>query len=105
MANIYLDDQNIDDLGRMVTALLSELWIMRDRMALTEALLAEKGVVTARELENYQPNPALAAEIDALRDRVVANVLGAPLAARERSVDATLARAGFHRPVVETTAA
>ena len=98
MANIYLNEDNVDDLGRMVVALLSELWIMRDRMARTEALLAQKGTVTVQEIEGYQPSPAITADIEAVRDRMVASVLGAPIAAHKRSVDDVLARAGLAAP-------
>ena len=99
MSNIYLNEGNIDDLGRMITALLSEVWIMRDRMAVTERLLAEKGVVTSAAIDNYAPSAEASAEIEALRDRMVAAVAGAPLAARDRSVDAILERAKMKRPV------
>jgi hypothetical protein len=98
MAETYLDQNNIDDLGRMVTALLSELWIMRDRMAILEKLLADQNIVVPGAIDDFRPSPAFSAELETLRDRMVASVIGAPLAARERSVDAILARAGMTRP-------
>lgn len=98
MANTYLSQDNIDDLGRMVTALLTELWIARDRVAVLERLLEEKGVLAQGEVDNYLPTPEFEATLEKLRDRMAANVIGAPLAARERSVDDILARAGMSRP-------
>lgn len=97
MPKPYLTPDNVDDLGRMVVALLSELWVTRDRLAVAEALLAQKGVLTAEEIEAFQPDPELAAQIDATRDRMVASVLGAPIAGTDRTVDAILERAGFSR--------
>lgn len=98
MANTYLSQDNIDDLGRMVTALLTELWIARDRVAVLERLLEEKGVLAQGEVDNYLPTPEFEATLEKLRDRMATNVIGAPLAARERSVDDILARAGMSRP-------
>jgi hypothetical protein len=98
MANSYLNEANIDDLGRMVTALLSELWIVRDRMAVLEELLAEHEVLKADEIDRYVPSQDVSNRIERLRDRMVANVIGAPLAASQRGVDDILGRAGLVRP-------
>ena len=100
MSEAYLSSGNIDDLGRMVMALVSELWITRDRLAALETMLDAKGVVAARELDNIVPSAAQASVLEAMRDRLVASVLGAPVAAQERSVNEILRRAG-HSPVVE----
>ncbi|HEY4545504.1 MAG TPA: hypothetical protein VIG90_03620 [Pedomonas sp.] len=98
MANTYLSHDNVDDLGRMVTALLTELWIARDRVAVLERILEDKGVLNPDEVNNYVPTPEFEASLEKLRDRMAGNVIGAPLAARERSVDEILARAGMARP-------
>ncbi len=98
MTKTYLSEHNIDDLGRMLLALLSEVWIMRDRMAITEDLLFQKTGISSAEIDDYLPTPDFAAKMEALRSRFVANVVGAPLAAEDRSVDAILARAGLSRP-------
>jgi len=99
MANVYLNQDNVDDLGRMVVGLLSELWIVRDRVAVLEELLAQKEVLSADAVEGFNWSEAKAVQMEALRDRMVSAVIGAPIAARERSVDQILARAGFERPV------
>lgn len=90
-----LNEINIDDMGRMLMALVQEVWIMRDRMAITERLLAEKAGITADQIENFVADAPMNAEMEALRDRYVARVIGAPIAAQERSVDQILERAGF----------
>ncbi len=97
MANVYLNEDNIDDLGRMVVALLSEFWVMRDRMAIMEALLVKAKVVGPDDIEQFSYTPEQEEEMEKLRDRIVTAVIGAPVAARERSVDQILERAGFKR--------
>lgn len=95
MGNIYLNEDNVDDLGRMVVALLSELWIMRDRMAVLETLLAKANIIAPDAIEQFSYTPEQEDEMERLRDRIVASVVGAPVAAKERSVDQILERAGF----------
>jgi len=95
MSNKYLAPDNVDDLGRMLMALLSEMWIMRDRMAVTEKLLAEKAGLTSAAIDDFVPDAAFAAELEALRDKVVSAVVSAPVSAEDRSVESILRRAGF----------
>lgn len=89
---------NVDDLGRMLMALAQEVWIVRDRMAVTEKLLEEMAGISAAEIDGYVADAATRAEIERLRDGFAAKVLGAPVAGRERSVDAILERAGLTPP-------
>jgi hypothetical protein len=97
-----LNEINIDGLGRMVMALAQEMWVMRDRMAITEKLLEERAGIGAAEIEAYVADPATKAEIEILRDRFAAKILGAPVAGQERSVDQILARAGLTRHAAAT---
>jgi hypothetical protein len=97
MSNEYLTADNVDDLGRMVTALICELWITRDRLAIVEELLAQKDVIRANEIDMFEWSPEKAEQIEQLRDKVVGAIVGAPIAARERSIDAILERAGLRR--------
>ena len=98
MSNTYLDHNNVDDLGRMVNALLTELWITRDRLAVLEQLLNDKKLIMPGEVDDYVPTDDFELALERLRDRMAANVIGAPLAAQQRSVDQILARAGMERP-------
>ena len=90
-----LEPINVDDLGRMLMALTQEVWVMRDRMAVTEILLEQKAGIGAADIEAYVADAATKAGIERLRDGFAAKVLGAPVAGRERSVDAILTRAGL----------
>lgn len=95
MANIYLNQDNVDDLGRMVTALLSEVWILRDRLAVLETMLDNKGVIEANAIDDFAFTPEQEAELEKVRDRMVSAVVGAPIAAREHHVEQILKRAGL----------
>ncbi len=95
MTDTYLAPGNVDDLGRMLMALLNEHWVLRDRFAVLESLMIERGALAQGELDNHVPSVELGAAIAALRDRTVAAVIGAPLAATDRSVANILARAGL----------
>jgi hypothetical protein len=95
MGDGYLSPDNVDDLARMLMALLSEVWIMRDRMAIQEKLLGEKLGVSAAEIDDYVPDADFSAKLEALRDRLVSAVISAPLSADDRSVDSILRRGGF----------
>ena len=62
---------------RMNLELLSELWVLRDRVTLLEHVLATKGVMSRKELDELVPEGALALELDRERDAMVARVVGA----------------------------
>lgn len=93
----YLEEANVDDLGRMVASLLSELWMLRDRVLILEEMLSQKGVIDGAALDTFEWSPEQAERVETLRDQMVGSVLGAPLGARERGVDQMLARAGYTR--------
>jgi hypothetical protein len=74
----YLGDERFDQLARMMFQLLSEVWVMRDRMVVMEELLQRKKVMSADELDAFVPDAQLEARLDALRQQMVEAVLGAP---------------------------
>lgn len=90
-----LDAINVDDLGRMLMALAQEVWVMRDRMAITEKLLEEKAGIGPSAIESYVADAETRGKIERLRDGFAARVLGAPVAGRARSVEEILERAGM----------
>lgn len=77
--NSYLAAHDVDYTARMCMALLSELWITRDRVAVLERILVEKGVIGEAEVNDFVPTEPFKSEILKLRDVVVQNVVGAPL--------------------------
>jgi hypothetical protein len=95
----YLEGESIENLGRMLMALTQEVWVMRDRMAVTEKLLADHAGIVAEQIDDYVADPAFRAELERMRDTFAAKVLGAPIAATKRSVEDILHRAGYPRSV------
>lgn len=74
----YLGQKELDDVMRMNTELLAELWILRDRVTVLEHLLEEKKLIDRRALSDYVPQGELAAELDRERRALVERVAGAP---------------------------
>jgi hypothetical protein len=60
----------------MNTELMSELWILRDRVTILEHLLQEKGVVSRKALDDFVPAGDLAKELVRERDGMVERVVG-----------------------------
>ena len=73
--NLSTDETEV--LGLTQTELLSELWILRDRVLVLEHLLAEAGILEPNAIDDYAPEGELAAKLDADRDALVARVIGA----------------------------
>jgi hypothetical protein len=94
----YLGSDSVTDVTRMLMALMSEVWVMRDRQIVTEYLLETNGKVTREELDEFVPSGDLAAQITAERERFARLIAGAPIAAVHRSVPEILERAGLKAP-------
>ena len=75
----YLGSDRLDDLARMLTEVASELWILKDRNMVLEALLAESGVLTPGSVEAHQPDDETARRIAAERSAFTARIFGAVL--------------------------
>jgi len=95
MTDATLDENNIDDLSRMLMALVQEVWIMRDRMAVTEQLLEDQLGITPEAIDGFVGSAEYSEAIRNMRDQFAMRIVGAPLAARERSVEQILQRAGY----------
>ncbi|MEM1261291.1 MAG: hypothetical protein AAGH76_02715 [Pseudomonadota bacterium] len=76
----FLPHPLLDALLESVVALGGELWIERDRRMALEALLAEKGILSAADIEAWQPSDEQSAlrteELKALTDRVFKSLRG-----------------------------
>jgi hypothetical protein len=59
----------------MVTALLSELVIVRERLDTVERLAEGAGVLNRSEIDAFQPTAEAVAERDRIRRRAIAKVL------------------------------
>ena len=72
----FLDHPSLDKVMRVVIALTRETYVLKDRMALFETLLDEKGHVTRADVESYQPSEEERAATKAEADRFINKVLG-----------------------------
>jgi hypothetical protein len=70
-----LTPDQLDNLGFALIELAKEMWIMKDRQMVTEALLSEKGLLA--DLDSYQPGPELAGRIASERKRFLGAFSGA----------------------------
>ncbi len=67
--------EQIDNLGRAVITLTREICVLTDRLAVTEAVLAARGIDIAEAVETHQPDAALQGRIDTKVNRIIAEIL------------------------------
>jgi hypothetical protein len=65
-----LTPDQLDNLGFALIEMAKEMWVMKDRQMITEALLSEKGLLA--DLDTYQPGPELSDRIASERKRFLA---------------------------------
>lgn len=73
----FLGPDQVDDLARAVITLAREVWVLRDRQRVLEAVLGEKGIDVAQAVEHYQPSAELQAKLDAERKAFVQGLMQA----------------------------
>lgn len=74
----YLTAADVDQLARQNVQLITELWIVKDRLAVLERLLTEKGILDVGAVDTTTPDEALGPILDAERDSYIKRVLGLP---------------------------
>jgi hypothetical protein len=60
-----------------LAALAEEVWVLRDRQRVLEAVLASHDLDLREEIERFSPDAAMQALLDAERRAFIARVLGA----------------------------
>ncbi len=73
--DFFLDHPTVDKVFRVVIALARETYVLRDRMALMETLLDEKGVVTRADVQNHRPGEVECEDMNAAAHAFVASLL------------------------------
>ena len=73
----YFSDPAIDKLLWMTLTLMEELSVARDRLDTVERLLAKKRLLSAKEIESWQPDDQAAAERSARRAAYVDRMMRA----------------------------
>jgi hypothetical protein len=62
----FLIQRRIEDVAQGFVSVASELWIVKDRMAVLEELLAAKGV-SAADIDRFEPTGEFKAKLDTAR--------------------------------------
>ena len=70
----YFDSVVIDNMMDALVELSAEVWTTRDRLAVLEAVLADKGIDAAALVEAHVPSDALKAERKTMREAFIAQV-------------------------------
>ena len=79
----FLQPGQIDDVANALLVLARELWVVKDRQRILEALLAENDILVPAAVTDYQPGPALAGELETERGRYTAALMEALCPATE----------------------
>ncbi len=78
-----LTPDQLDSLGFALLEMAKEVWIIKDRQLVTEALLRERNLLG--DLDAYQPDPELSARIAAERERFIGSLTAVLFDAQSRS--------------------
>lgn len=76
-AQQMLSDTDIDGVGRAVMTLCHELWVVKDRMAVLEAVLADNGIDAETAIDAFQPDAALQDKLNQDGRALVERILSA----------------------------
>ena len=71
----FLDDPIVDKVMKVVIALAREAYVTRDRLALIEKTLDEKGVLYSADLDSYNPTEEEQAAINERCEEFVNSIL------------------------------
>jgi hypothetical protein len=66
-----------DPVAQLALLLAKELWVLKDRQLVLEAVLTQQGIAVRELVERYQPTDADRQVIDAARKRFAAEVVAA----------------------------
>jgi hypothetical protein len=76
LRQIY-EPRHIDHVAEAVIGLTRELWVLTDRIAVMEKVMAERGLDLTEAIDAYVPDQAMQAELEAKRERLMRTVLTA----------------------------
>lgn len=72
-----LNETDVQGLGNAVLSLTQEVWILTDRLAVMEAVLAKRGINISAEIDAFQPDEKMKAALDERGKLLVANISNA----------------------------
>ena len=71
----FFDDPAIDKLLAMLLAMAGELSVLSDRHDTLERITEEKGLISRKEIESYEPDKKVIAERDVQREEYLKQIL------------------------------
>jgi hypothetical protein len=81
----YLVADDLDALARQNLQLMTELWIVKDRLTLLEDMLEGQGLIDRKAFDTTEPSEELSAELEAQRIAYIKRIVG--LSADQRTID------------------
>ena len=72
-----LSVNHLDQLAEALVALTGEVWILTDRLAVLEAVLANHGIDARAEIDSFVPSPDMEKALNARRDKLITTILTA----------------------------
>ncbi|MDX2224496.1 MAG: hypothetical protein SFV21_17220 [Rhodospirillaceae bacterium] len=70
-----LRPEDIDKLGAAIITLTKELWVVKDRQAVTEEILKRRGIDIAEDIDRFVPDGELEAKLSAGRQALVKRIV------------------------------
>jgi len=70
-----LRPEDIDKVGRAILTLAQELWTVKDRQRVMEAVLKKHNIDIGEEIDTYQPDAELEAELADARSALVRKIV------------------------------
>jgi len=70
-----LDSNDVGALGEALLTLTQELWIVKDRVRILEAVLETNNINVHEAINQYQPDEALQKSLNSESDALVAKIL------------------------------
>lgn len=69
-----LKPEDIDKVGAAIWTLTKELWVLKDRQAVTEAVLKKRGIDIGEEVDRFIPDGELEAKLSADRQALIKKI-------------------------------
>lgn len=81
----FFGTQGMDEVVGIAMALASELWVVKERLAGLEQMIAATGTLTAQQIESFRPSGAFEKDLAAERAQFLERVF---IALKERAASA-----------------
>lgn len=81
----YLEADDLDTLARQSVQLMTELWIVKDRLFVLESMLEKAGIIDRTAFDGSEPDAGLSAELEEERKAYIKRIIGLP--ADQRTIE------------------